>query len=293
MTTVTELMREHPEATAEEIACMLIGNCAGCGATYSWPRNGTSPDEWLRRRIEQDSIPDNNYLKFICLSMQWRCESCIEKSERAREARFASTIADEARRMSAATFTHLFDTFAASSVMIEQRSADAWNAARSWSCDSCVWIHGEKAVGKTFMGHCLCNEGISHGLTAGKLKAIDMCASAQLFDWQAPMNKFASCGVLLIDDADKGDWNQKSINALWWMMDRRWDAGKPTVFTANFKIEAFRSMLISKCVENATIIPSLFDRFAIRHNGVKCIELTGNGVSLRRERSDYDDSEEE
>ena len=286
MTTVTELIEANPNEDARYIACKAMGTCRDCGAAYKWSGDEVSPDEWIRNALQMET--ECPHIAETCLNVKWICDDCAGKIERQASARNMSNAASSARCKSVTTFSAFGDTFEKSKVMIERRNAEQWAKAREWKQDCCAWIDGPKGTGKTFLGRCLLNAAISRGITAGELCAVDLASKCHLYDWERDSARYSACGVLLIDDVDKGDWDARAVTELWRIMNARYESKSPTVFTANMTVKRFGELMLAKHAENGNTVETIFDRMRISH---EFLSIRLNGTSLRKERADYNDSE--
>lgn len=216
--------------------------------------------------------------------MPWLCEQCADTRKMQAQAQTAEMRLRKLRQNCYAT-TMPADaagwTFAANDTGLERNNEESWLQARTMPpMSKNVWINGPPDTGKTRLARCLLNATIDKGHTAGELSAIQLNATAARWEWDRELERYATVHTLLLDDLDKPSWTPKGLDALWWLVDRRCNARRPMIVTANAGGRAVRESIGSR-TGNPTMAASIVRRLM----PVDRIELTEPTITALKRKT--------
>ena len=173
-------------------------------------------------------------------------------------------------------------TFEKSSPSVESGINEfAWSRIRHWNPDKGnIWLQGGTGLGKTFAARCIGNRGIECGLSAGDLSVATLCLKANEFDFGQWIKPYTTVSMLILDDIDKGTWNNKSASALWSLINARYEANRTTIITSNSTPERIYEDMKASKLQNPTIGGAIFDR--LNSSGKRFDRIILQGESLRK-----------
>ena len=87
-------------------------------------------------------------------------------------------------------------------------------------------------------------------------------------------SKFETPQLLLIDDIDKAEWNTKSLNYLWSLLNERSNNGCRTIITSNVKPDNLRSVIGAGSEGNQSTVESAMQRL----HPITTIEFKGKSI---------------
>src|SRR5690606_21996048 len=96
-----------------------------------------------------------------------------------------------------------------------------------------VWIRGEPGTGKTFLARCIAGVMLDRGLTVAELSGPTLCDIGVRYNASTMLAPYARPSLLILDDIDKGAWENRVYHALFSLLEKRHEYGKRLVITAN------------------------------------------------------------
>jgi hypothetical protein len=157
-----------------------------------------------------------------------------------------------------------------------EENASAWDSLRKWKVDINVYLWGPSGVGKSHLGRCLLNRALEQGKTIAEGSARGMVRTAGRFDQgHGKVRMWGKADVLLIDDIDKGAYNEDRLSVLWELLDERSRHRRITITTSNLDPKTLAEDLVRRVPENASYGTATLDR-------LKPLRVFGlTGLSLR------------
>lgn len=239
--------------------------------------------------VELPDIPDDyaeKYGAIMARSMrvfasQTCCDSCIVKYEEEREIRDKRAMRESHIKETIAMGDLPVDIqkyrFSASVPAMEEGRRNVWDAARNWRpTDGCLWIWGDRGVGKSHLAKAICWRAVWSVKRAAFITATQMGDSMRKYGKALDENvlRWKQVDVLAIDDFDKIAMNETSFNGMWQLFDVRHGKGLPTIITCEYPPgELGERWAVG--VSNAKLIPSILERLR------PCTVYEMRGESLR------------
>lgn len=108
-----------------------------------------------------------------------------------------------------------------------------------------LYVHGRTGSGKTYLASAVARAGVEAGLRVSMTTAVDMFSAIQETyggggSTEATIRRYAACDLLVLDDLGKESASQWSAMTLYRVVNARYEAMLPTVFTSQY---APRSLL--------------------------------------------------
>lgn len=207
------------------------------------------------------------------------CDDCIRRLEveawaQERDAWVRDMLATAAGMglIAPATATTRFD----GSLDPPPHNSEAWEAAIAWRRDVNVYLHGPCGVGKSHLARCMLYEAMGDGLRIGEVSGHSV-ASASAYKPEQ-VDALAWPDVLLIDDIDKGAWGAQGIVILREALDRREQARRRTILTANADKRELMQYLTRRAGENKSLVPAALDRLNTPAGRPLTLHLTGRSL---------------
>jgi len=171
--------------------------------------------------------------------------------------------------------------------------------AQNWTGKSNAIISGPVGVGKSFLARCMLNRVLEtallkwmlahdpvmskpvlrngEGLVIAEYAASDICARVDAGYQSESPDFLIAPQYLLLDDLDKGRWNERSITTLFRAVDARYQiGGRYIIVTSNFGPVELAKWLKQRIPQNATTVDAIFDRLR------PMLPLEIRGKSLRK-----------
>lgn len=259
----------------------IIGNCAFCG--YDGPPSVTESE--AAKFVAMYSDPDlHPVIRKAVHAFRPMCDKCADRQDAKREAqtlaervRLVTTMAYNRDMLPAAARQH---TFERSNRDYEARNPDVWAYARAWEPRyGNFWLQGRPGVGKTYLTHCVANQALSQGISAGETTGHRLCEVAGWQFNERLRKAWSECELLVLQDVEKANWDAGGLRFLFDILDRRLSAERRIAITANATPEEMHkrwSNTLNRDLESATVA-ALFERLL----PIKRLEMTGE--SIRRE----------
>jgi chromosomal replication initiation ATPase DnaA len=276
---MTDTATEEP--TTIEHLLSVFGRCHVCDADGGYTEaqlvaEGFDIDELLRYYdVVDDRMRDLfDTLGYTCNKCTWLKAEERDKRRRAVAAAKTELVAYQSEAMPAAATAH---RFIHSDAATEARNPDAWVWARAWTPPAGnAWVYGLEGTGKTYLGHCVLNAALGQGVSAAQVTAYDFTHAARRFNGDERLKAFIKPGVLLLEDIDKGHWDEVSIQGLWNVLDKRHEAGRRLLVTANITGKEFAATVRAAWPGNTSVQGTMFARLQ------PIAGLTLEGESLRK-----------
>ncbi len=194
------------------------------------------------------------------------CEACLATREGKKKAdNFKARVRKLRERLvrdHLLTFATISAGFEMSNSDIEKANPALWEWARKWTPKQAgAWIYGEEGVGKSYLARCIVMAHVHHGRTAGEVSAIRLVQRAGSWEWGKEHNVLSQLDLLLVEDMDKAQWTMKGLEALWALMDVRFNRGIRTLVTSNGDPEFMSSEWAVIAQSNRSLTPTLMARF--------------------------------
>jgi len=151
----------------------------------------------------------------------------------------------------------------------------AWIQSKQWlNSDSVgLYLYGTQGTGKTYASRSVLYDALYDGRSVMEITAYKMLRHEALFQ-NYSQSKFETPQLLLIDDIDKAEWNTKSLNYLWSLLNERSNNGCRTIITSNVKPDKLRSVIGAGSEGNQSTIESAMQRL----HPVTTIEFKGKSI---------------
>ena len=205
------------------------------------------------------------------------CDACLHRlDQEARAQEQASWKRDMLAKaatmglIAPATATTRFD----GSLDPPQHNRAAWEQALNWRRDVNVYIHGPCGVGKSHLARCMLYEAMGDRLRIGEVSGHTVASSYQ----PEKVDALAWPDVLLVDDVDKGVWGPQGIVILREALDRREQARKRTILTANADKRELMAYLARRVGENQSLVFAVLDRLNTPAGRPLTLHLTGRSL---------------
>lgn len=144
------------------------------------------------------------------------------------------------------------------------------------SADISLFLSGDYGTGKTHLARCLLNRAISRGWYVCEAKAVDFAKAGRMkFGQDNILEMMRNSRLILIDDLDKATWDAPALQALWSIIDARYDAKRKTILTSNITPADCRITITQDAPGFEGTVLSMFQRF----KPTKFLEFVG--MSLR------------
>ncbi len=206
------------------------------------------------------------------------CDACCRRLEQeARSQEHDAWVRDMLARAAAmgliapATATTRFD----GSLDPPKHNSAAWEAALMWKRDVNVYLHGPCGVGKSHLARCMLYEAMGDGLRIGEVSGHSVASASA---YKPEVDALAWPDVLLIDDIDKGAWGPQGIVILREALDRREQARRRTILTANADKRELMQYLTRRAGENKSLVPAALDRLNTPAGRPLTLCLTGRSL---------------
>jgi len=255
-----------------------IGPCPGCGKRLDYSHEECVEMIETDDRLAKDAPGLARQLR----AMSVHCDTC------------AIRLADEARvndRRERAVHIHIH-TFASgllpevcrgisfdkSNKAMEADNTGAWALGRKGFSGN-LWLHGDRGTGKTHLARCILKRELMEGYTVSELKAMTIENAARELHTEKVLDRYTKTRWLLIDDLDKLAATERSMLALFNLLDKRYENKGRLLITSNASLHdtkrAWQSAM--DVIKNTTLVPALLDRI----HPVIAEKMTG--TSLRKE----------
>lgn len=111
-----------------------------------------------------------------------------------------------------------------------------------------LYIHGRTGSGKTHLASAVARAGVEAGLRVCMTTAVDMFSAIQETyggggSTEAAVRRYAACDLLVLDDLGKESASQWSAMTLYRVVNARYEAMLPTVFTSQYAPRALLARL--------------------------------------------------
>lgn len=157
---------------------------------------------------------------------------------------------------------------------VQRRYPHEVRQAAEWDGQGVLYLAGPHGTGKTSLARCVLRKLFVHKLDAAEVSARDLIWRATRFGDEYWFRDVIRKPVLLIDDLDKVEVDEKRLEALWEVFDKR--LGKSTILTANVALGGVAKLWQGKAGRNSSLVSATLDRF----NPVT--EIVIKGESLRK-----------
>ena len=166
-------------------------------------------------------------------------------------------------------------TFEKSDKQYESNNYLSWTKARVWAPFDSVglYLYGTQGTGKTYAARSVLYQALFYGKSVMEITAYKMLRHEALFK-NYVQNTFEMPHFLLIDDIDKAEWNTKSLNYLWSLLNERSNNGNRTIITSNVKPENLRSVIGAGSENNQSTIESAMQRL----HPITTLEFKGKSI---------------
>ena len=157
-----------------------------------------------------------------------------------------------------------------------RENAEAVARLRTWSMAQNLFLYGPSGVGKSFYARCLLNGAMRAGKSVAEMPVRSLLTAALRYD--RGRGTFAACcraDVLLVDDIDKGAYNEDRLGAIWELLDARCQGGRRTIVTSNLDPVELAKDWVRRVPQNTSYGVAALDR-------LKPVSVCAlSGVSLR------------
>ncbi|MBD3878698.1 MAG: ATP-binding protein [Quinella sp. 1Q5] len=115
-----------------------------------------------------------------------------------------------------------------------------------------LYFHGACGTGKTFLASLIAKEcirrgqGVIFGNVPLLLDEIKKTFNDPQASSQVVLRKYIRCDLLIMDDLGTGVLSDWSIGEMYKIIDGRYNAEKPTIFTSNYSIEGLEARFSAK-----------------------------------------------
>lgn len=123
-----------------------------------------------------------------------------------------------------------------------------------------VYRDGAPGVGKTHLGRCLLNKAVGSYRDIAEGSAYTIVQAAARYGSEAKIKAWQTADVLLLDDIDKGAYNEAGLAALWQLLDARSKPLYRTIVTSNLSTKALLEYLIKCLPHNTSYAMAAMDR---------------------------------
>lgn len=254
-----------------------MGPCPDCGIRIDY-----TDDECAELIATDDRLAIfSPSLRRKINSMTVRCPKCdIRRADEMREAELGSRV----YRLHIDTFNRGLlpevcrdISFDKSDKAKEQANADAWAKARRGFSDN-LWLWGERGTGKSYLARCCLKRELMAGYSVAELKALSIEDAARELHTEKQLHRYTETRWLLLDDLDKMATTERSIMALFGILDKRYENKGRIIITSNAKPPEVQAQFqaFMRTLKNETLIPALFDRIQ------PFVAVHMSGTSLRR-----------
>lgn len=210
------------------------------------------------------------------LGKAW-CDSCILVLEAERRieraAAEAARLADTGLLMPATAHAR-FDT----SKTPPRANLAVWSACKDWARQSNLYLYGPAGTGKSHLARCVLMKNLTEERSVAEITAARFSVAAGRFDADYIFRRLAKVQVLLLDDLDKGIWNDRALVRLWELLDLRHMTRRRVIITANLSPAAMAELWNAAAPANASLAQGISDRL------LPLNVFTLNGPSMRGER---------
>jgi DNA replication protein DnaC len=177
--------------------------------------------------------------------------------------------------LSARAKEQTFETF-----RTDSKNADALRLAREVVANPSlgVGIYGPPGVGKSHLTRAIANELLARGVPVAAISAVALLSRVRATFGEngeterALTERYARVEVLVLDDLDKVKWTPWAAQALWQIIDMRYEANLPIIITANASLTDI-ALRIPGDVDANTIVATL-DR--IREMTMRWVRVDGS-----------------
>ena len=136
----------------------------------------------------------------------------------------------------------------------------AWETARKWGDGRSLYLWGPSGVGKSHLARCLIMRGLWEGVTVAEVTAATFTA-ARYDEVRNLFPALVSARLLLLDDLDKGAWNERALSSLWELLDRRSTARyRRIIVTSNLEPGALAKAWTKAAAANESTAQGITDR---------------------------------
>ena len=239
-----------------------MGPCPDCGDRIDYS------DSECRDMIEVDDrlMADSPGLRRTINNMTVRCFKCDMRREQERR---DAELGGRVYRLRIDTFARellpkscLDVSFDKSNRTLEGENSDAYDWARKGFSGN-LWLHGERGTGKTYLARCCLKREMMAGYSVAEIKAKAVAEASRELHTEKTLHRYTETRWLLLDDIDKMEITERSVLALFDLVDKRLEHKGRLLITSNpspAKVhEAFQAVM--RGLKNETIVPALFDRF--------------------------------
>ena len=155
-------------------------------------------------------------------------------------------------------------------------NAAAWAACKNWRRKENIYLYGPPGTGKSHLARCVLMENITTGRSVAETTAARFTVASNRFD-TAPdfFRRLSRASVLLLDDLDKGLWNDRSLIQLWELLDLRYQTRRRVIVTSNLSPAAMAGFWAAAAPTNASLAQGISDRL------LPCGVFALDGPSMR------------
>lgn len=130
-----------------------------------------------------------------------------------------------------------------------------------WRMEMNLFLYGPPGVGKSHYGRCLLNRALRTGKTVAEMPVRSLIKLAMRFD--QGRGRYQACcraEVLLVDDIDKGAYNEERLGVIWELLDARCQGKRRTIVTSNLAPVELAEDLVRRVPENSSYGVATLDR---------------------------------